>query len=946
MAHGFLTPQEVSGESPLFGKIAEWLKKQWDKRNKQAGIIETKVSNIENDVALLADKPAARMLGYGKTKGLLTGGGGSLANNPTDIDVKTGRRAPSGGPNMGGKGGAIANLPISPPSGGGLNAEAFFTKGAGFDYDKVYEAVKAGTLTASQAREIKRSATSVAPSITPDSGADIVAAVNKNTEAIARLIGVTKEQTSNDSRIVQQQIQTQETLMSRSAARAEENALEAGSDLSGFLTPENFAKRKKNEEKKETGSKLKEFFRGPNPFKKDQGCGCSPILGGPPGGGGGFGGIGVPDYVDPKKKTMGRPSRLGGGSSVMRRGGGGKAITRGIAKTFGAGAAKGAAKGFGKMGLKKIPGVGAVAGAAFAAERAMKGDWLGAGGELLSGLAGTIPGIGTGVSTAIDAGLMARDAGLTPFARGGIITQPTAGLVGEAGQEGVFPLEGSRGKKTFKMFGEGIFQAQKDNDSEFAKLQSKGLKQYYETEGGFEKMGNILGDIFKGIGGVLSSLVGGAANAAGLGAGGGGGLVDPTISGDEEEYLMRLMIAEAGGEGEVGMAAVGRSVLNRAGLIQSGEVRPGMFNAKSGSIMDVINASGQYQPVSQGKLKRDLTPEERARAKKALEMARNQASLRGNLEAQGMASGDINKIMASTGFRTKDAFYDKSQEVNVTTLGAHRFNTAGNAKMLTPGAEIKSGAQAGTGMATFGETGRVFNEAGYVHGHFQSDTGTKADVVNDVLPIVRGLLNSGVTDVSITSGETFRANMSDAEIKGLIEKGIAKHTHSGTGKSVDIFVPKGTKVPFPLADVKNTGGNGGITGILPGSGKTWVGHLTPDSKSGGKAHSPQEPNMAGTNTPGPQAAAPTGQYNIPGAPELSNVLNAANPNTGTPMMATSAQVAMAGAAPSGGAPTIINNYYGGGGQQGGVNPNGVSAGIGMEQTGTAIFQDLRIRALA
>jgi hypothetical protein len=48
----------------------------------------------------------------------------------------------------------------------------------------------------------------------------------------------------------------------------------------------------------------------------------------------------------------------------------------------------------------------------------------------------------------------------------------------------------------------------------------------------------------------------------------------------------------------------------------------------------------------------------------------------------------------------------------------------------------------------------------------------------------------------------------------------------------------------------------------------------------------------------------------------------------------------------GAAPTIINNYYGGGGQSGGVNPNGVAPGIGMEQTGTSVFQDLRIRALA
>jgi hypothetical protein len=78
-------------------------------------------------------------------------------------------------------------------------------------------------------------------------------------------------------------------------------------------------------------------------------------------------------------------------------------------------------------------------------------------------------------------------------------------------------------------------------------------------------------------------------------------------------------------------------------------------------------------------------------------------------------------------------------------------------------------------------------------------------------------------------------------------------------------------------------------------------------------------------------------------------LQAAAPGTGTPLMAASQQVAMntMGLTTQGGGATIINNYYGGGGnQQGAVNGNGVSPGIGMEQTGTAIFQDLRIRALA
>ena len=58
---------------------------------------------------------------------------------------------------------------------------------------------------------------------------------------------------------------------------------------------------------------------------------------------------------------------------------------------------------------KKIPVLGAILGAGFAVERAMKGDYLGAGGELLSGLLSTVPGLGTAASLAIDGALIARD---------------------------------------------------------------------------------------------------------------------------------------------------------------------------------------------------------------------------------------------------------------------------------------------------------------------------------------------------------------------------------------------------------------------------------------------------------------------------------------------------------------------------------------------------------
>lgn len=69
-------------------------------------------------------------------------------------------------------------------------------------------------------------------------------------------------------------------------------------------------------------------------------------------------------------------------------------------------------KGLGKSVLKKIPVIGALAGLGFGASRALSGDFTGAAMEVGSGLAGTIPGLGTAASVGLDAALMARDEGM------------------------------------------------------------------------------------------------------------------------------------------------------------------------------------------------------------------------------------------------------------------------------------------------------------------------------------------------------------------------------------------------------------------------------------------------------------------------------------------------------------------------------------------------------
>ncbi len=129
---------------------------------------------------------------------------------------------------------------------------------------------------------------------------------------------------------------------------------------------------------------------------------------------------------------------------------GGKAATEAAVKGGGKAAAKGVAKVSGKSLLKKLPVIGAVAGGAFAVDRAFKGDWVGAGMEAASGAAALLPGWGTAASLGIDAALVARDLAkekekeekkLPKLAKGGIVTKPTKAIVGEAGPEAILPLD-------------------------------------------------------------------------------------------------------------------------------------------------------------------------------------------------------------------------------------------------------------------------------------------------------------------------------------------------------------------------------------------------------------------------------------------------------------------------------------------------------------------------
>jgi hypothetical protein len=98
------------------------------------------------------------------------------------------------------------------------------------------------------------------------------------------------------------------------------------------------------------------------------------------------------------EKISGAKSLFGKGASEAAEKGAGKV------------AEKAAMKGGMKAGLKAIPVLGLAAGAWFAAEQAMKGNWTGAGLEIASAAAGTLPGVGTAAGLGLGAAAVAQEA--------------------------------------------------------------------------------------------------------------------------------------------------------------------------------------------------------------------------------------------------------------------------------------------------------------------------------------------------------------------------------------------------------------------------------------------------------------------------------------------------------------------------------------------------------
>jgi len=208
-------------------------------------------------------------------------------------------------------------------------------------------------------------------------------------------------------------------------------------------------------------------------------------------------------------------------------------------------AAKAGAKGLGKAVLKKIPLIGLGAGILFGAQRALAGDFVGAGMELASGAAGTVPGLGTAASVAIDAALVAKDVGaFDGVGKDGTVlgkdvgdkdTVDTKLTVGET----VVPKEQS---KEFKPFlndiinNEGAlfkamdmsFKMQEENIQMFTTINEKFDNVLTSFDNIIEGMKSSSGGFTGGGGGGMTPSAAAASISPPTGGGGNGGGTDPS----------------------------------------------------------------------------------------------------------------------------------------------------------------------------------------------------------------------------------------------------------------------------------------------------------------------------------------------------------------------------------------------------------------------------------
>ena len=250
--------------------------------------------------------------------------------------------------------------------------------------------------------------------------------------------------------------------------------------------------------------------------------------------------------------------------------------------------------------------------------------------------------------------------------------------------------------------------------------------------------------------------------------------------------------------------------------------------------VEIFRAAGELRIFQMEQANAKLIEGEEGASRTALEALNNYLSVRenGELEIEA-AKKDI--VIEVANLEKTIADYRFENEKKIAEI---RKRAAANEKAMAD-AQRQAAGQApagagGGGAAEFGKTGNVSNAPGFVHGHFQTNSGTRDELISDVLPVLKELLAKGIP-VELSSGTRIPGGKDDSYYRQMLTRAAQQHGHSGDGRSLDLFVPEGTKVPVPLTNISGNKGRGGVTGGLPGSGKSFVAHLTPGSKAGSAA---------------------------------------------------------------------------------------------------------------
>jgi predicted chitinase len=841
-------------------------------------------------------------------------------------------------------------------------------------------------------------AADTAPAIRPDIGADIVAAMAKNTQAIITLVDTTEKQTQSGVNIAEKQAQAQDTILSRQKASKEEKALEQGEDLSGFMTPEKIMKAIKPPKSKDGGG------------EKDGKGGGLPLMGGGKGlagkagkllgpvakwtaiiGTGLLAGMSLGTHLwhqnnDRKKANAPKSDRLGNllddDGNVLS---GPSAPTQD--EQF-------VDNNTGERYDSPLPDIEPV-------EDPNKNPGYNQGGLVSGGKANLVDDVpiradeGEVVMSNRAGNMFGRGALMSMNAVAGSTNTPSSG--GGYAQGGTVGVS-SQSRKMYKAFGQGIVDAQLDEKKKLAEIQGEGLRTYFETKGGFEKLGEGLKSFFEGlaggIGSLFSSLLGGPAQAA-PSTSGADYLTDGSAEGNKKALYAAMkdagfndksasnMLAQL--EGESGFKAQSEQSYKNT---SAANIRKAMGNRAAGytdaqldslklddkKFFDAMYGNDMGNAADEGHKYRgrgfiQLTGKENYKkigdmigvdlvknpdllntdnsiaAKAAIAFFQSVGANNDNMSTMTGAynavyRGGANKTyldskdkerVATRGARA-NKFLSQMQSGDLTTAASSPGSSAGGGQLADAaeslrGMSTKDGPGGGSRSCVFA-VNKVFAKAG-----IQPPWGA----AQNTLDAINGMKGAGWNEVGFENAQPGDVWVYDNGVdKGHVGIKTSDGRVLSNGSSSASFSWSADQAEL-LKWYPDAGGltpPGGTFYRPPGGGEPQVAStgaggaspLTADQKS-------KMFQKAGM----PQLAAKT--LSAPGPLPAKS----ASPQTGTPIMATSAQVASASGV--GAAPTIINNYYSsGGGQQNGTpTPNSVATGINMNDAGLSAFNELKLR---